>query len=87
VADSKTILIQGIADEVQTARFDGHGECFIEIGGGKAGFGGEISTRNPSRRDVASTKLAVAPGKGLGREIMALQQAVNPRRRRDDEAD
>ena len=21
-------------------RFNGHGECFIEIGGGKAGFGG-----------------------------------------------
>ena len=30
--------------------------------------------------DVASAKLAVAPGKGLGREVMALQQAVNPRR-------
>jgi sulfide:quinone oxidoreductase len=33
-------IAHAIADEVQTARFDGHGECFIEIGDGKAGFGG-----------------------------------------------
>jgi sulfide:quinone oxidoreductase len=40
-------------------RFDGHGECFIEIGGGKAGWGGgnfyaepapEVTLRIPSRR-------------------------------------
>lgn len=29
-----------IAGGSQRARFDGHGECFIEIGGGRAGFGG-----------------------------------------------
>lgn len=29
-----------LADRAPTARFDGAGECFIEIGGGKAGFGG-----------------------------------------------
>ena len=33
-------IAQAIAGQVQSARFDGHGECFIEIGGGKAGFGG-----------------------------------------------
>jgi len=40
-------------------RFNGHGECFIEIGGGKAGFGGGdfyaepkpvIERRAPGRR-------------------------------------
>jgi len=40
------------------ARFDGHGECFIEIGEGKVGFGSgnfyaepapEIKLRQPSR--------------------------------------
>lgn len=33
-------VAHAIAGEHQPARFDGHGECFIEIGGGKAGFGG-----------------------------------------------
>ncbi|MBI4484737.1 MAG: NAD(P)/FAD-dependent oxidoreductase [Acidobacteria bacterium] len=33
-------VAHAIAGENQPARFDGHGECFIEIGGGKAGFGG-----------------------------------------------
>ena len=33
-------IAQAIAGQVQPARFDGHGECFIETGGGKAGFGG-----------------------------------------------
>jgi sulfide:quinone oxidoreductase len=33
-------IVQAIAGQAQSARFDGHGECFIEIGGGKAGFGG-----------------------------------------------
>jgi len=33
-------IAQAIAGQVQSARFDGHGDCFIEIGGGKAGFGG-----------------------------------------------
>jgi sulfide:quinone oxidoreductase len=33
-------IVQAIAGRGQSARFDGHGECFIEIGGGKAGFGG-----------------------------------------------
>ena len=33
-------IAQAVAGQVQSARFDGHGECFIEIGGGKAGFGG-----------------------------------------------
>jgi sulfide:quinone oxidoreductase len=33
-------IAHAIADQVQSARFDGHGDCFIEIGGGKAGFGG-----------------------------------------------
>jgi sulfide:quinone oxidoreductase len=41
------------------ARFDGHGECFIETGDGKAGFGGGdfyaepkpvVTLRRPSRR-------------------------------------
>jgi sulfide:quinone oxidoreductase len=29
-----------MAGQAAPARFDGHGDCFIEIGGGKAGFGG-----------------------------------------------
>lgn len=33
-------IAHAIAGEVQTARFDGHGDCFIETGAGKAGFGG-----------------------------------------------
>ncbi len=33
-------IAHAIADRVQTGRFDGHGDCFIETGGGKAGFGG-----------------------------------------------
>lgn len=33
-------IAQAIAGQDQSARFDGHGDCFIEIGGGKAGFGG-----------------------------------------------
>lgn len=52
-------IAQAIAGQVQSARFDGHGECFIEIGGGKAGFGGGdfyaepkpvITLRQPSWR-------------------------------------
>jgi len=42
-----------------TERFNGHGECFVEIGDGKAGFGGGdfyaepkplLTVRAPSRR-------------------------------------
>jgi sulfide:quinone oxidoreductase len=37
------VVAENIAHDIvgrpQPARFDGHGECFIEIGGGKAGFG------------------------------------------------
>ena len=33
-------IAHAIANEEQSARFDGHGECFIEVGDGKAGFGG-----------------------------------------------
>jgi sulfide:quinone oxidoreductase len=33
-------IAHAIAGQAQPARFDGHGACFIEIGGGKAGFGG-----------------------------------------------
>lgn len=33
-------IAHAVAGQAQLARFDGHGECFIEIGGGKAGFGG-----------------------------------------------
>lgn len=33
-------IAHAVAGQGQAARFDGHGECFIEIGGGKAGFGG-----------------------------------------------
>jgi sulfide:quinone oxidoreductase len=33
-------IADAIAGRTQAARFDGHGECFIETGGGKAGFGG-----------------------------------------------
>lgn len=32
-------IVHDIAGQVQSARFDGHGGCFIEIGGGQAGFG------------------------------------------------
>ena len=48
-----------IAGKAESARFDGHGECFIEIGGGKAGFGGgdfyaepkpAVALREPSWR-------------------------------------
>lgn len=38
------VVAKNIASAIQgrpaAARFDGHGQCFVEIGGGKAGFGG-----------------------------------------------
>jgi len=52
-------IAHAIAGQPQSARFDGHGACFIEIGGGKAGMGGgdfyaepkpEVTLRRPSRR-------------------------------------
>lgn len=52
-------VAHAIAGEHQPARFDGHGECFIEVGGGKAGFGGgdfyaepkpAVTLRQPSWR-------------------------------------
>ena len=52
-------IAQAIAGQVQPARFNGHGECFIEIGDGKAGFGGgdfyaepkpTVTLRQPSWR-------------------------------------
>jgi sulfide:quinone oxidoreductase len=52
-------IAHAIANHVQGARFDGHGECFIEVGRGKAGFGGgdfyaepkpEVTLRAPSWR-------------------------------------
>jgi sulfide:quinone oxidoreductase len=52
-------IAHAIAGESQPARFDGHGECFIEIGGGRAGFGGgdfyaepkpAVALRQPSWR-------------------------------------
>jgi len=36
VADN---IAHAIAGQAQSARFDGHGGCFIETGGGRAGFG------------------------------------------------
>jgi sulfide:quinone oxidoreductase len=51
-------IAHAIAGEAGTARFDGHGECFVEIGGGKAGLGrGDfyaepmpaVTLRQPSR--------------------------------------
>jgi sulfide:quinone oxidoreductase len=52
-------IAQDVAGQVPSARFDGHGECFIEVGGGKAGFGGgdfyaeptpAVTLRQPGRR-------------------------------------
>ena len=52
-------VAQAVTGTGQPARFDGHGECFIETGGGKAGFGSgnfyaepvpQITLRRPSRR-------------------------------------
>ncbi len=51
-------LVHEITGKGKPARFNGHGECFIEIGDGKAGFGSgnffaepapEIKLRQPSR--------------------------------------
>ena len=48
-----------VAGKPTTERFNGHGECFIEVGDGKAGFGGGdfyaeprplVSVHAPSRR-------------------------------------
>lgn len=39
VAVAKNIAA-AVKGRPQSARFDGHGECFIEVGDGKAGFGG-----------------------------------------------
>jgi len=33
-------IAAAIAGRPADARFDGHGECFVEIGDGRAGFGG-----------------------------------------------
>lgn len=52
-------ISSAIAGKSDSARFDGHGECFIEVGGGRAGFGGgdfyaepkpAVALREPSRR-------------------------------------
>lgn len=52
-------IADAIAGRAPAARFDGHGECFIEIGDGKAGFGSgnfyaepvpEVALRAPGRR-------------------------------------
>lgn len=52
-------IAHAIAGQARLARFDGHGDCFIEIGGGKAGFGGgdfyaeptpAVTLRQPSWR-------------------------------------
>jgi NADH dehydrogenase FAD-containing subunit len=43
-------IAHAISGQVQLARFDGHGDCFIESGGGKAGFGAATSTRSRSQR-------------------------------------
>ena len=54
-----TNIAAKIMGDDATARFNGHGECFIEIGDGKAGFGGgdfyaeptpTVKLRAPSRR-------------------------------------
>ena len=51
-------IAHAMSGEVAADQFDGHGKCFIEIGGGKAGFGGGnlrgalplITLHRPSRR-------------------------------------
>jgi sulfide:quinone oxidoreductase len=52
-------IARSITGKGEPASFNGHGECFIETGGGKAGFGQgdfyaepipEIVLRRPSRR-------------------------------------
>ena len=52
-------IVHEITGEGEPARFDGHGECFIETGDGKAGFGAgdfyaepqpQITLHRPSRR-------------------------------------
>ena len=52
-------IAREIAGHGTPARFDGHGECFIETGDGRAGFGGgdfyaepkpSVTLRRPSRR-------------------------------------
>ena len=52
-------IAHAISGKGTPERFDGHGECFIEVGGGKAGFGGgnfyaepvpAVKLRMPSRR-------------------------------------
>lgn len=55
VADN---LIHAITGKGELRRFDGHGECFLEVGDGKAGFGSgnfygdptpQVKLRSPSR--------------------------------------
>jgi sulfide:quinone oxidoreductase len=52
-------IAHDIVGQAESSRFDGHGECFIEIGGGKAGYGGgdfyaepkpAVTLRQPSWR-------------------------------------
>jgi sulfide:quinone oxidoreductase len=52
-------IAHAMAGQAESARFDGHGDCFIEIGDGKAGFGGgdfyaepkpAVTLRQPSWR-------------------------------------
>lgn len=52
-------IAHAISGKGTTKRFDGYGECFIEVGGGKAGFGGGnfyaepaplVNLKMPSRR-------------------------------------
>jgi sulfide:quinone oxidoreductase len=43
-------IASAIAGETQDARFDGHGGCFIEIGGGRAGYGSGDFYAEPTPR-------------------------------------
>jgi len=61
-------------------RFDGHGECFIEIGGGKAGLGGgDLYTEPKPHHRKTRAWTALAPREIYRREVVAVAQDVGRR--------
>ena len=65
----------------ESRAFNGHGECFIEIGDGKAGFGsGNFYAEPAPQVRLPAAGLALAPRQGALREILAVSLVLKEAR-------
>ena len=70
-------IARTIAGQGTPQRFNGYGECFIEFGDGKAGWGGGNFYAEPhTRADPSDAKLALAHRQGPVRKVLAVHEAV-----------